>query len=149
MVILSMPIFCLKRILIAFGTIFVTQPVAANIMIYIYTSLFSLGFNVQFRPFNTPNLNRIDNMNELFILISSYFMMAFSGWIFTPIKEFDQTKCPDNPLLRYNVGQIYNYFIGVALSFNIIIIIFDMIKGLKLKYRKKRYQNRVKAILKK
>ena len=80
----SMPIFCIKRIIIALGTCFIVQPVAANIMIYIYTSLFSLGFNLRFRPMSSPSLNWIDNTNEFFILLSSYFMLSFSSWFYKP-----------------------------------------------------------------
>ena len=134
-----MPIFCIKRIIIAIGTIFISQPVAANIMIYVYTSLFSLGFNLTCRPLSSPALNWIDNINELFILTSSYFMLAFSSWMYMPNKDFDLAKCSDNPLLRYNVGKYYIPFLGVALSFNFIIIIFESAKGLRLNYRKKAY----------
>ena len=87
-IIVSMPIFCLKRLLVAFGTVFVIQPLAFNIMVYIYISIFSLGFNLTVRPLNTRALNLIDNINESFILISSYFMMAFSAWIYTPNKNY-------------------------------------------------------------
>ena len=84
-----MPIFCTKRIIIVLGTIFIKQPVAANIMIYIYLPLFSLGFNLTYKPFITKALNWIDNVNELFVLISAYFMMAFSSWIYRPNKDLD------------------------------------------------------------
>ena len=83
-IIFSMPIFCIKRMIFALGTIFIEQPVAANIMIYMYTSLFSLGFNLTVRPLSSPSMNRIDNVNESFILVSSYFMLSFSFWLYTP-----------------------------------------------------------------
>ena len=140
------PIFCFKRILVAVGTIFIMQPVAVNIMIYIYTSLFSLGFNMTYRPLVSPNLNRIDNINELFVLCTSYFMLAFSGWTYVPSKEgeYDLKKCNDNPLLRYKMGDVYIPFLGLALAFNLTIILFEMTKGLKLKFRKTKYKYMVK-----
>jgi len=76
-------------------------------------------------------------------------MLAFSEWMYTPVEDsFFQYKCPDDPLLRYNVGKIYLYFLGVALAFNLIIIIFEMSKGLRLQFRKTKYKYKVKAALK-
>jgi hypothetical protein len=86
-VIKGIPVFCVKRIIFALGTAIILQPIAGNIMIYIYASLFSLGFNLSVKPLSSPTLNCIDNINELFVLISSYFLMAFSDWIYTPTKE--------------------------------------------------------------
>ena len=59
--------------------------------------------------------------------------------MYTPNKDFDLEECPDNPLLRYNVGKVYIPFLGVALTFNLINIIFESVKGLKLVRKKKVY----------
>ena len=57
-------------------------------------------------------------------------MLAFSFWIYDPITK--EEKYPDNPLLRYDIGKVYIPFLGMALVFNIIIIIFEMINVLRL-----------------
>ena len=138
-IILSLPIFCFKRFLIALGTVFINQPIAINIMIYIYSSLFSLGYNMTLKPLNSKTLNYIDNINEGFILISAYFMLTFSSWIYTPIKEYDNRKCPDNPKLRYDAGKLYVIFLSTAMAFNFMIILYEILKGLSYAFRKKKY----------
>ena len=55
----------------------------------------------------------------------------------------------DNPMLRYEIGKVYILFLGIALAFNLVLIIFESSKGIKLKYRRKMYEFKVKAALKK
>tara|TARA_B110000285_G_C14985223_1_gene543432 strand:+ start:655 stop:1032 length:378 start_codon:yes stop_codon:yes gene_type:complete len=66
-----------------------------------------------------------------------------------PSKWSTLIKSPDDPMLRYNVGKIYIVFLGTALAFNFVIIIFESAKGIRLKYRKTKHSNKLKAILKK
>jgi hypothetical protein len=84
-----MPIFCLKRLLIAMATAYIIRPIEIAIFCYIYLSLFSLGYNLNNKPMNTRVIQMIDNTNEFFILLSGYAIIVFSNWIYDPsmIKE--------------------------------------------------------------
>jgi hypothetical protein len=99
---LQTPLFCIKRILLAYGAACIVRPVVINIALYIYLSLFTIGYNINNRPMSTRVIQAIENTNEFFILISGYIIILFSNWIFDVYYD-NQTalEIGDLPLLRY------------------------------------------------
>ena len=79
-----MPVFCLKRFLIAMVTVYIIRPIELVIFVYIYLSLFTIGYNIRNRPMNTRIIQIIENTNEFFILLSGYAIIIFSKWIYDP-----------------------------------------------------------------
>jgi hypothetical protein len=75
-------LFCLKRVLIAVGTKILISPICINIGLYLYISLFYIGYNFRYKPMSTKIIQFMDNINETFILMSGYAITLFSNWIY-------------------------------------------------------------------
>jgi hypothetical protein len=76
------PLFCLKRLFIAMTTILIPRPITFIIVVYIYGSLFTLGYYINVRPMNSKIIQILDNTNEVFIFISGYAIILFSSWVY-------------------------------------------------------------------
>lgn len=71
-------------------------------------------------------LNFMENMNELLIYFSGYFLLIFTQWI-----------C--DPLVRYDIGWFYINLIGIVLGSNLLIIFYEMGLGVRKGWRKRIY----------
>ena len=126
--------------MIAFSTIILYKPIGLSISVYVYSSLFSLGYYINNRPMDSKIVQVLDNTNELFILISGYAIILFSNWIYNIKYNRDEDNdISDLPQLRYNYGFIYIAFLGFAVTTNLILIIFGMGKGIQKSFRKRKY----------
>jgi hypothetical protein len=133
-----MPIFCFKRIVIAATTILVLSPISINIACYLFLSLITIGYNLNNRPMNSRVIQTIENTNEFFIMMSGYAIIIFSDWIYDA-KSADLEDTPDSPELRYNLGFVYMAFLGFAVAVNFVLIISEISRELRKKYRSKIY----------
>ena len=70
--------FGLRRIVLGFASIFLSQHLIVICYFYIYTSVCQLSFQLHFKPQLKSMMNLMDNLNELFILFTSYFIIMFS-----------------------------------------------------------------------
>jgi len=68
-------------------------------------------------------LNKIEIMNESFMLFTAYYIIIFSGF-FTNIEA------------RYNYGFGYNVILGLVVLINIVFIFIEIYKRLKLVKKK-------------
>ena len=50
-------------------------------MFFFYQCLLVYIYNIHARPFEEPELNRIELFNEVCILLSAYHLLAFTDWI--------------------------------------------------------------------
>ena len=82
-----------------------------------FTSLYQIHYFTNHKPMNSRILNRIEIINEMALLFSSYFMFIFTDWILDI--EF-----------RYYLGFFFMYFLIMTLAINFIIIGFEMAQGL-------------------
>ena len=121
-------IFCVKRILLGLTTAYLNGFVLASIYVYGFTSLFSIGWFLNERPMVSKLMNFMENINELAIYISCYFMFLFTEWI------------PDVEM-RYNLGFIYLPALLSIIAANFACVIYDMLKPLffKIKRVKSKY----------
>ena len=71
-------IFCLKRLIYALVTVYLTNYVVPFIYIYTMIPLAALGFNLNRRPMNSTLLNLMENINEVIIYICGYFLLIFT-----------------------------------------------------------------------
>ena len=78
-------LFCIKRLLIAYLTIFTNEYIFIHIWVYAYTSIFFICMFIRMKPMYPSILNKIEILNESLILITSYYMLIFSGF-FTDIE---------------------------------------------------------------
>ena len=80
--------------------------------------LFSIGYNLNEKPMNSGLLNFMENINELLVYFSGYFILIFTQWICDPMK-------------RYEFGWFYINLIGVVVAINAIIILYEMGVGMR------------------
>ena len=72
------PLFCIKRFILAFSTAFIYRPINITIGIYLFSSIFTIGYNLNWRPMNSRVLQVMDNTNEMFIMLTGYAIIFFS-----------------------------------------------------------------------
>ena len=104
--------------------------VVPNIYVYIFIPLFSIGYNSNNKPMNSKLLNFMENLNEMLILSNGYFLFVFTQWI-----------C--DPKVRYSLGWIYIFMNTLVIFINFVIIIYDMLYGLRKVYKKYVWQRQV------
>lgn len=113
--------FCARRIIIGAFTVFVGWSPLANIIVNIYVSIAMLGYLVSFKPLITPTLNKIEIMNDIFMVLCSYALILFTDFV------------PDVEV-KYTLGAIFTGIIGFILLINLSIILKSMIRSFALKY---------------
>ena len=58
-------LFCLRRLLVAFFTVYLNSPLIINIFINIYSSLWIIKFYFQKTPMSNGRMNNIELLNEI------------------------------------------------------------------------------------
>ena len=79
-----MSLFCFKRLLIAFITAKLQEPISISILTYTKLSIFTIGYTINQKPYKSKILNVIDVINESFLLVTGYYMIIFSKWTYNP-----------------------------------------------------------------
>ena len=74
-------IFIVRRMVMVATLIFL--PLDGNFQVFIYlgSAFWMLIYAISVKPYEDRVLNRQEVTNELFILLTGYFMLMFSGWI--------------------------------------------------------------------
>lgn len=109
----NLSFFCLRRLLLAIGTVLLQHYLVAQLFFLVYPTLFMIGFVITVRPMMTRFHNRVELVNEVFTLTTVYFILFFSDW------------CPEVEL-RGLIGTIFLYFIAVIVGINFLLICNDM-----------------------
>ena len=133
------PIFCLKRLMLGFTTIYLAELPLSSTYIYGLGSLFSIGYFLNNKPMNSNFFNFMENLNEFAIYVVCYFTFLFTDWI------------PDIELM-YTLGYVFMPIIVLIVIVNILCVIWDMAKSMTkgcrekqaAKDRMKRLQSRLK-----
>ena len=79
-----MSLFCFKRLVIGYVTSSLRDPISISILFYTNFPIFTIGYTIRNKPYERKSNNIIEIINETFILISGYFLMIFSEWIYDP-----------------------------------------------------------------
>lgn len=108
------PVFCLRRFVLAFATVFFSETLWLQLFVFTYSTLFAACFFIGIRPMNQKLLNRIEMFNETATLGSLYFILYFTEWC-------------DNVELRSDVGQMYMYYVILIASANFFLIAGEII----------------------
>lgn len=117
-------LFCTKRIILALTTVYLNNFVLASIYYYSFSSLFSIGYFLNERPFKNKLLNFMENINEAAVYLTSFMMFMFTDWI------------PDIEV-RYTIGFVYlTGILGIVLI-NLACVLFEMGVALKHSIRNK------------
>lgn len=74
-------IFIMRRMMMVLTLIFLPNYGNFQLSIYLLSAAFMLMYATMVKPYDNPTLNRQEVTNELFILVTSYFMLTFTDWI--------------------------------------------------------------------
>jgi hypothetical protein len=87
------------------------------------------------KPFKVKVLNQIEIMNELNVIISSYFLIVFTDYM-------------DEPYLKWNIGWVLMAVNVLNIGANMVIILKIVIIELKgsIKERCRKFRNKNKVI---
>ena len=128
------PIFLSKRFILALSTVLLSNFSLSQIAFYIGLSLYSMCFVSSVRPFSNPVLNRINFLNECFLLLTSYYLLFLTDIV------------PDMEM-REQIGWNYLYTLITVAGFNFLVVFQQLaaviIRRIRLHYV--RQQNRLKA----
>jgi len=92
-----------------------------------------LNYAIRVRPYEDDRLNQQEILNELFVWLTSYYMMIFSNWV--P----DDATMPYSDLnLKTAVGRSMLVLIGVFILINVFVITREMVLALKAKLRQRK-----------
>ena len=119
-------LFCVKRLVYALITVYLFNNVVPQLYAYIFVPLFSIGFNIRHKPFNSKLLHYKENLNEFAILMCAYYIAMFTQWI-----------C--DPMVRYQIGWIFIQSLFVILLINLMIIIYQISNELHKQHKKKKW----------
>ena len=77
----------------------------------------------QFNPIILPLRNKMENMNEFFIILCTFHLFCYTDWI------------PDLEV-RANIGLFNAYMISLMMLLNMMIVVYYSVKSLHLIYIK-------------
>jgi len=119
----------LRRFLLALCTVVFNSFQLPNIYMCIYASLYIISIYIKQRPMISKFVNWCEISNEMFILLSGYFMLMFTEWIW-------------DLELRYALGQVFAYLLVTMIIINLFLIARDVCIGIQ-KQRIKREKERL------
>ena len=112
---LWLAIYLIKRFILALITILLAESAAAQIICIQLLQLVSLMHHFKYQPMSSRALQKIEVLNEVFILISSCLLPAF-----TPLVPSVAT--------RSSFGTFYMYLLLAAISLNLAIVVYHVTK---------------------
>jgi hypothetical protein len=108
-------LFCIRRLILSFTTIFGNEIIWVNILAYMVLSIVTIAFYIHYKPMISPALNKIELFNECFIYICSYFFLIYSDW-------FEDIE------FRYDIGFGHMYCLIASVIVNLGFIGYEMFK---------------------
>ena len=96
-----------------------------NLCMIEYFNLFMLMYVGYTRPLISKFSNRLEMFNELFVCYITFHMKFFSSWV------LDENNVENKPLM-YDYGIMMNTFFFYYLYCNIIVIIWETLKLIRL-----------------
>jgi len=104
------PVFLSKRLIISFVTVFLTNFTLSQVACYIGISLYSMCYISSALPFESPLLNRVNFLNETFVLAISYFLLLFTNTLLPNLE------------VREQLGWILLYSVIGIVGINFVIV---------------------------
>ena len=123
-----MTLFCLKRLLIAFVTASLRDPISISILVYTKLSLFTIGYTINHKPFTRKSHNLNEILNEWFLLMTGYYLFIFSDWIYDP-RPSSSGEYSHDPITKYNFGYSYIVMVVIIISLNMSIVVYELYKS--------------------
>lgn len=106
--------FCLRRVIVGIGVVLFSNFPSLLFGVLFFSQMWILSFFIVVKPLNQKHLNWLDQINELFVLMSFYPLLYFTNW------------CGDMDL-RYHAGSIYLYIVLSMICLNFFFILHRMV----------------------
>ena len=117
---------CSRRLVLVLTTVFLNRFYIGNIIVYIYGSIYLLGYYTNRKPFDKRWAYWLELFNETFIIISAYFIFIFTNWI-----SYIQT--------RYQLGLFFVDITTWVIIINQLGIIYETSYGIRMWSIKRKY----------
>ena len=117
--------FCLKRLLIALGTVYLNDFVIVNLYINIFVTLWFVRYLIDNMPMNFRYLNQLEICNEILMLFFCYFIFLFTDFV-------------EDINVRYKLGFWFIYIIGFIFLFNLSLISVSIYNDTLLDLKRKK-----------
>ena len=124
---------CIKRAILAYTTLVFPQMMMLNITAYMTLQLMTIKLFSSSKPMKSKSMNNIEIMNEVFVLMSSYYMILYTSWM-------------EDVGIRYVIGFVHLYKFLVVLVVNFGFIAVEVGKCIRKAYRKRRWSKAVARI---
>jgi hypothetical protein len=98
-----------------------------QIIFFFFKCLLVYIYNIHARPFEEPDLNRLEIFNEITILISAYHLLAFTDWI-PDSEEYSH--------IHENFGISMLTFTAINVIVNTSIMFVKTVKKLRMNCRR-------------
>lgn len=116
------PLFCLKRILLAFTTVFIMVLPLSSTYIYAFGSLFSIGYFLNNMPMDRRLFNFMEILNESMIYFTCFFTFIFTDWV--------------DIETRYAYGFVFMPIVVLTLIINIVCVVWDIASTVRLQMKR-------------
>ena len=127
-------IFCLRRFIVAIFVAFLVNHPLAQILLTITASSLVFLWHIKVNPMESFHQNLLYSGNEYLYLACSFYIMGFSQYNFSPE-------------VRYRNGWIYLVFVGGILILNVVLMLYEIIKGIILYCKRRKIKNHIKKVM--
>ena len=114
--------FLARRLLFAFVIVFCGSSLVLQVFLGDVLSTLMLAFFISVRPMNDNFNNCIQVVNELTVLTCVWLLFHYSDFV-------------GSPDTRYDLGFYFMYLIAIDIIFNVVFLIYTVVKKIYLEIR--------------
>ena len=116
-----------RRVILLFTAMFLTKQAWLQISIFVWMAFWSLFYIGHVMPNLEYKYNIMDIINEEFVLVCAYLSMTLIG-LSTSVE------------MSAAIGEMMKYVLQLMLLFNMLFILLNILKDLKLRFKKWHHQ---------
>ena len=132
--IIFVTVFCLRRFMVAILVAFLVKHPLAQILLTLSLSTVVMLWHLKVQPMESWQQNLLYSGNEYLYLACCFYTMGFSQYNISAE-------------IRYQSGWLYLVFIGLIVLLNVVVMLFEIIRGIILYCRRRKMQKRLKKVM--
>lgn len=109
----NVTLFFIRRMIITFFTVLCLTLVFAQVWVINITSMALMVYYFGQKPFNERFFLNQELLNEMFVYVSSLFLMCFTDFVIDPVN-------------RYDIGGVYFKLMYGVLGLNLLFILYRL-----------------------
>jgi len=117
-------VFLVKRLILAVCVVFLKEMPFLQIQVVVFMLSLDLIYTGQVQPFASKFLNRMEMINNVFILLCSYYLFLFTEFVPSPEAKFN---------LGWSLVAVY----WICIVFNTAVLVFIAIRNAYRKLRRR------------